>query len=199
MADTVVGPQGTSTISVAASAKVATYGTVEYQVFQVVGYPNYPLTYNLLFQGTGSYTSSAFSAAGTVVVAAGGSAVSVSTGTAAVPGIVRTFPTQGDPGALNATGALTATLMLGQIVTSTTAAAVAATVPMGTVMDAAISMSVGDYFDWSAINTGGSNAFTVTAATDHTLVGAGAVAANSSGRFRTRKTATATFVTYRLS
>jgi len=48
------------------------------------------------------------------------------------------------------------------------------------------------------INTGGSNAFTVTAATGHTIVGAAAVAASSSGLFRTRKTAANTFVTYRI-
>lgn len=198
MADTVVGPQGTSTISVAASAKVATYGTVEYQVFQVVGYPNYPSTYNLLFQGTGAYTSSAFSAAGTVVVMAGGSAVSVSTGTAAVPGVVRQLPVQGTPGTLNATGTLTAALILGQVVTSTTAAAVVATLDTGTVMDAAISMSAGDSFDWSVVNTG-ANAFTVTASTGHTVTGAGAVSGGTSGRFRTYKSASATFVTIRLS
>ena len=45
---------------------------------------------------------------------------------------------------------------------------------------------------------GGANAFTVTAATGHTIVGAAAVANSTSGRFRTRKTAANTFVTYRI-
>ncbi len=84
--------------------------------------------------------------------------------------------------------------------TSSTAAAVTATLDTGTVMDTVIDMSVNEAFLWSAINTGGSNAFTVTAAAGgHTLVGNGAVAANSSGRFLTRRTAANTFVTYRIS
>lgn len=115
-----------------------------------------------------------------------------STGTGAV------IRPQGAPGALNATGALTAALILGGLVTSTTAAAVTATLPTGAVMDAAVKIEIGDAIEWSAINTG-SNAFTVTAAASgHTVVGAGAVAANTSGRFLTRKTAADTFVTYRL-
>ena len=66
-------------------------------------------------------------------------------------------------------------------------------------MDAALEMEIGESFDWSAINTGAANAFTVTAAASgHTVVGAGAVALSSSGTFRTRKTAADTFVTYRL-
>lgn len=58
-------------------------------------------------------------------------------------------------------------------------------------------MAVGDSIDWAVINTG-PNTFTVTADTDHTLVGAGAVATATSGLFRTRKTAANTFVTYRI-
>jgi hypothetical protein len=69
-------------------------------------------------------------------------------------------------------------------VTSSTAAAVTATLDTGTAMDLVLdSAGISDAFMWSAINTGGSNAFTVTAATGHTIVGAGAVAASSSGRF----------------
>lgn len=123
----------------------------------------------------------------------------------------RTVPTQDDagsspviqgaPGALDATGTLTAALLATNVVTSSTAAAVTATVDTGTAMDTALSgvVAIGEAIDWSAINTGDTNAFTVTAASGHTLVGAGAVAASSSGRFRSRRTATATWVTYRLS
>lgn len=200
MADTIISTQGSATVTLAASDKIALYSPQEYQVFQVVGYPNFPGTLDLLFQGSGFYTSSAFSAAGQVVVNAGSAPVTYNVGTAAVVGRVVNVPTQGAPTALNATGDLTAAAMLSGIVTSTTAAAVTATFITGAVLDAAVDMGVGDFFDWSAINTGGSNAFTVTAGvTGMTLVGAGAVAANSSGRFRTRKTAAETFVTYRLS
>jgi hypothetical protein len=105
---------------------------------------------------------------------------------------------QGDPVALNATGAVTAAAILGGIVTSTTGAAVAGTVPTGTVMDAASDFAIDEAVDWTVITTG-ANAFTVTAATAHTLVGEMVVPATSAGRFRTRKTAANTFVTYALA
>ena len=109
------------------------------------------------------------------------------------------FGVQGTPGTLNTTGTLTAALMTTGIVTSTTGAAVVATVDTGTAMQTALpGMAVGDSFDWYAIATG-ANAFTVTAATAHTLVGAGAVATGTSGMFRTKKTAANTYVSYRLS
>lgn len=201
MADSFVYPFGNSgDIAFAASDKVACYSDQQYQVFQNAGFPNIPNAQVLLFEGSGYFTSSAFSAAGSVVIAAGAAPVSYNIGTAAVAGVVTGIPTQGAPGELNSNGTLTAALILGGIVTSTTGAAVTATLDTGAIMDAAVSMNVNDWFDWSAINTGGANAFTVTAAASgHTVVGAGAVAASSSGRFRTRKTATNTFVTYRLS
>ena len=66
-----------------------------------------------------------------------------------------------------------------------------------------------DAFDWTIINTdtaSASNIITVTASEGHTIVGNPLVASshsttvhNSSATFRTRKTATNTFVTYRIS
>lgn len=103
-------------------------------------------------------------------------------------------------GTLNATGTLTAELCLTGVVTSTTAAAVTATLDTGAQMELKGSYNVGDGFYWSAINTGATNAFTVTAAASgHTLVGSGTVAASNSGSFLTVKTATDTFVTYRVA
>jgi hypothetical protein len=75
---------------------------------------------------------------------------------------------------------------------------VTATLDTGTVSDAAFDLAIGDGFDWSAIATG-ANAFTVTAAAGHTIVGSGVVATLTSGHFRTVKTAANTFTTYRLS
>lgn len=107
---------------------------------------------------------------------------------------------QGAPGTLNATGTLTAALVAAGIVTSTTAAAVTATVDTGTAMDTALAatVAIGDGFEWSAIATG-ANAFTVTAAATHTLVGSGVVATATSGRFFSKRTAANTWVTYRLA
>lgn len=111
-----------------------------------------------------------------------------------------TFGVQAAPTAVNATATLTIADLLAGLITSSTAAAVTGTLPTGTLTDAGVTnpaMAINDCFDWVVVNTGGANAFTVAAGTDHTLVGSGAVAANSSQRFRTRKTAANTFVTYR--
>lgn len=104
------------------------------------------------------------------------------------------------PGALNATGALTTALIKGGLVTSTTGAAVVATLDTGGVSQTAYpTLLINEAFDWSVVNTG-PNAFTVTAPDGtHTLVGAGVVATGTSGHFRTRKTAANTFITYRVS
>lgn len=120
----------------------------------------------------------------------------------------RVIPSSNDSGALkkvvtapvavNTTATLTIAQILSGIITSTTAAAVTGTLPTGTLSDAAGETQEDEGFEWVVINTGGTNAFTVQANTDHTLVGAGAVAANTSGRFVTRKTAANTFVTYRV-
>jgi len=104
--------------------------------------------------------------------------------------------------AINATATMTIANILTRLVTSTTAAAVVATLPTGANSDLGFTgdnaLAANDSFEWTAINTG-ANAFTVTANTGHTVVGAGAVAAGTSGRFLTRKTAADTFVTYRLA
>ena len=199
MADTIIPVQGSATITVAASDKIALYSPQEYQVYQVVGYPNYPSANDLLFSGSGVYTSSAFSAAAQVYIAAGAAPVAYNTGTAAVPltyyGNTRESVAAT---AVNTTGAVSAAAILSGIVTSTTAAAVAGTVPTGTAMAAAVDLNVGEGVRWSVINTGGTNAFTVTAATDHTVVGVAAVAALTSANFLTVQASAGVFVTYRV-
>jgi hypothetical protein len=67
-------------------------------------------------------------------------------------------------------------------------------------MEAAFTtLAVNQTFEWSYINlAAATHAVTVTTNTDHTVVGNMVVAANTSGRFGTRKTAANTFITYRL-
>lgn len=200
MSSKVVAPLGQVTVVLAAGESIAVFSKGVATVSQVLGYPNHPKTVSQI--GTvsngetvfGSYASGA-----TIIIDAGPQGALYESGTAPVVTSARDWQLQNNPVALDATGALTAAAMLGGIVTSTTAAAVAGTVPTGTVMDAAdTALAIGDSFDWSVINTG-PNTFTVTAAAGHTLVGAAAVATATSGRFRTRKTAAATYITYRLS
>lgn len=111
------------------------------------------------------------------------------------------FDNQGAPTAYTGTTVtLTIADLLTRIVTSTNASAVGFTLPTGTLTDAAfIAMPVGASFDWVIINLGSSSgAVTLNAGTDHTIVGGATVAISTSARFRTRKTAKNTFVTYRI-
>lgn len=194
----IIYPNGKSVeLAIPATESIAVYTAGTAQVSQIVGYPNVPNTSNDLGAVTNGQTVfGAYASGATIVIEAGASPVYFEIGVA--PSVPQaSFGTQGDPVAVNVTGAVSAAAMLGGIVTSTTAAAVAGTVPTGTVMDAASEFAINDSFDWSVIATG-ANAFTVTADTGHTVVGTAAVATATSGVFRTRKTAANTFVTYRI-
>ena len=193
----IIYENGEATVVVPATESVAisTKGTA--QVYQITGYPDRPTTRALI--GTVSNTQTvfgAYSAGTTLVIEAGSDNVLYQVGVA--PVVAENYSTQIQiaPVAVDTTGAVSATALLGGIVTSA-AATVAGTIPTGTVMDAAAEFAIGDSFDWSVIKLG-ANAFTVTAATGHTIVGVAVVATVTSGLFRTRKTAANTFVTYRI-
>ena len=112
---------------------------------------------------------------------------------------------QATPGTLNATGTLTAALMLTGIVTSTTAAAVTATLDTGTLLETALfalypTLANNDYFEFSVVNTG-ANGFTIATATGWTDGGNGfaAVAAGTSARFGVRRTAANTYTIFKVA
>lgn len=106
---------------------------------------------------------------------------------------------QAAPATLNVTGTLTAAQVDNGIITSTTAAAVAATLPLATAMDTANPSSVANTsIDFSVIATG-ANGVTMTTNTGWTLVGTMVVSTVTSGRFRARKTGAGAWVLYRLS
>lgn len=97
---------------------------------------------------------------------------------------------------------LTTAELLTGIITSTQTAATTFTLPTGTLMDSGVSASIAnnESFDWSIINLGStSGAVTVAVATAHTVVGNMSVAISTSATFRSRRTAAATWVTYRIS
>lgn len=201
MASSIIYAYGSAqNVVVPASESVVIYTQDQAQIFQVNTSPNQPAVASLLGTVVNTTTTfGPFTNATTVNIVGGAGVTLYSIGVA--PAVIETKASQiqGDPVALNATGAVTAAAIQGGLVTSTTAAAVVGTVPTGAVMDAAVQMSAGDSVDWSVIATG-ANSFTVTAAASgHTLVGSGVVATVTSGLFRTRKTAADTFVTYRLS
>jgi hypothetical protein len=198
MSYNVVFAQGTVTVTVPAGEKIAVQAYSSASVFQEVGYPNFPESQDLLtVVDNTTYVSGAFTNATSVTIQAGASGATYAVGTDPVISDTGKFQLQGTPGVLNATGALTSAMILAGIVTSSTAAAVVATLPTGTVLDAASEFAIGDSFDWSVINTG-PDTFTVTAAADHTVVGVAAVATVTSVMWRTRKTAANVFVSYRI-
>jgi hypothetical protein len=194
-------------ILVPALYSIAVFSQGPIDFFVETGYPNVPSqgeyipTAKLQPANNGENVQAVYGpyAVATIVeIGAGCEPVFYEVGLAPVVQLSRDSQYQATPGVLNATGALTGALILTGIVTSTTAAAVVATLDTGTVMETNSSFQIGDSFDWSAIATG-AGAFTVTAAATHTLEGSGVVATVTSGRFRTRKSALNTFVTTRLS
>jgi hypothetical protein len=200
MSYNVVFAQGTVTVAVPAGEKIAVQAYSPASVFQEVGFPQFPDSQDLLATVENStFVSSAFTNATNVIIQAGASGAAYAVGVSPVISDSGKFQPQGAPGVLNATGTLTAAMILSGIVTSTSAAATTATLDTGAIVDAASEFAIGDSFDWSVINTGPS-AFTVTSPdASHTILGVAAVATVTSAIWRTRKTAANTFISYRIS
>lgn len=199
-------PFGSATVVVPAGEALAVASQGSYQIWQqAVGSPNQPPVLSILndvqaVAGNASQqtvTSTFTNGATLVVYATGNQPVAYEVGT--VPVVKQNRIDGGIKviNALNATGAVTAAMIYGGILTSTTAAPVAGTIPTGTVLDATAEWGIGEAVDWSVIATG-ANAFTVTAAAGHTIVGNAVVATVTTGRFSTVKSAANTFVTYRI-
>jgi len=85
------------------------------------------------------------------------------------------------------------------IVTATPTATRSIQLPTGANLDLATEWAIGDSFDFSVI-TLAAFALTITVNTGVTIVGSAATAATSgaSARFRLRKTASDTFIVYRI-
>lgn len=192
--------QGTARFTVPAGGSVTVVTRDSATITQLVVTPNQPPSFGVLGFALNNVptTFGPFTVATQLEVSGSAGDTFYSFGTAPAIGEILASQFQATPVAVNVTGAVSAAAIFGGIVTSTTGAAVAGTVPTGAVMDAATNLAVGDSFDWSVIATG-ANAFTVTAAASHTIVGSAVVATVTSGLFRTVKTAPGTFVTYRLS
>jgi hypothetical protein len=131
-------------------------------------------------------------------------AVNITGGTSGnVQTLTTMFVAQPTPSAINASATLTIAQLLTRIITTTSATAVAFTLPTGTLTDAGIlngQLLVDQSFDWSIVNAGSAvGIVTVSGGTGNTLVGSGVLAITTSATFRTRKTAANTFVTYRIA
>jgi hypothetical protein len=123
------------------------------------------------------------------------------------------FKTQPAPTAKTVAVTLTIAELLTKIISATptaTGATVAYTLPTGALCEAGLTAEVDDSFDWVLINNAlaAADTITVTASDGHTIVGGPIVQSlhvttggitGYSAMFRTRKTATDTFVTYRIA
>lgn len=206
----VVYQQGSVTVILAAGESIAVATNGSTQVFQNQGFPQFPTTKVLLGtvigglagvtagNNNGQTVFGPFASGASISIESGAALSFYEIGVSPVVQLLYSSQISPPPTAVNVTGAVSALAIMNGLVTSTTAAAVAGTIPTGAVMEAAGDFAINDSIDWSVINTGG-NTFTVTAAANHTIVGTAAVVTVTSGRFRTVKTAASTFVTYRLA
>jgi hypothetical protein len=106
---------------------------------------------------------------------------------------------QGVPVAKTAAAVLTAAELTNGIITYTGAAA-ALTLPTVALLEELVSSAkVNSSFEFTIINTGATNAATLTAGTGWTLVGVAAVVAVTSSTWRARKTNGGAWTAYRLA
>jgi len=201
----IIAVNGRATITVPANESIAVYTQGQAQVSRVLGYPNYPDQTTLLGTVTNGQTVFGPYASGATIVveSVGSQPVLWEIGT--VPVVTQwrlNYQVQGAPTDIADGGSMIATnaALLSGIVTATPTAGRNVQLPTGANMDLGTEFLVGDSIDWSLI-TLAAFALTITVNTGHTIVGAAATAATSgsAARFRTRKTAADTFVTYRLA
>jgi hypothetical protein len=112
---------------------------------------------------------------------------------------------QGAAVALNATGTITAASMLAGIITSTSAAAVVATLPTGTVFETAFlaafpNLANDDAIEFAVVNTG-PNSFTIATAAGWTDGGNAftAVPTATSAQFYVRRTGANTYTIFKVA
>jgi hypothetical protein len=206
---------GRVSVTLTATQKIAVFSQGLVNVYRTSGYANYPDQSALV--GTQSNTQTVYGTytggATIVIEASGGLETYYEVGTDPVVKQLRTGNgSQPDVTAKTVAVTLTAAELLTQIITAThTAGATAAyTLPTGTLLDAAATWDTNEFFDWTLINLSAASADTVTltAGTAHTIVGnpivqsanasTGGIYGNSA-RWRTRKTAANTFVSYRIA
>ena len=200
-------------ITIPAGESIAVYTRGVAKVYRKVGYPNHPYTTTLLGEVDNEQTVfGSYSAGATIIIEGGAAETLYEVGSAPQVQDILNKQYQGAPTAMTVAATMTITGLLSGIVTGTHAAGAtqAYVLPTGTLTDAGSEFAIGDSFDWSLINLSAAAAdtITVTAGTDHTIVGnpivqsahssTGGIYGNSS-RWRTRKTAANTFVSYRIA
>jgi hypothetical protein len=210
MADLLVNPLGTTTdVTVPANSAISVWSLGAFDVFTLTAGVNQPPVSTLLASraaGSDQFTSSVFSASVSTTVriqASGQLQVWYSVGTNPV---VRSGGRQqvhyqlinpSNFSAINATATATTAQILSGYITSSTAAAVVVTNITAAALDAATTLAVGDSFDVVMINTGGTNALSLSGGTGMTYLG---VVSTTAGGMTARfiKTAAGAFTIYRI-
>ena len=206
MASLFVLPFGSSPdIIIPAGESIAVACQGQAQVWRKTGFPNYPETTTLI--GTvvnGQTVFGPYTPAATLIVeASGGVTAFYEVGTSPsvqqgrlISGVQAAPVDIADGGSM----AYTTGSILNGLVTATPTTGRNIQLPTGAAMDLASTFNVNDFFDWSVITLAAFALTTTAGASGHTIVGAAATAATSgsAARFRTRKTAADTFVTYRI-
>jgi hypothetical protein len=194
--------QGTATVTVPAGQKIAIQSFSPANVFQEVGFPNFPESQDLLtVVDNATYISSAFTNATNVTIQAGASGVLYSVGVAPQIGNDGNWQNQPAPANIADGGSMvmTAAELLTSIVTATPTTGRSIQLPTAATLEAATVFAIDDSFDFSVI-TLAAFALTITVNTGVTIVGGAATGATSgaAARFRLRKTAANTFIVYRI-
>jgi hypothetical protein len=146
----------------------------------------------------GQQTFGPFAGGATIIIAAGAYLVMYGIGTTPVLRETIHYIIQRSPIALDTAQAIPVRALVNGVITSNSLLGITCTLPTGAALDAISDFRMDDAFEWCVI-AAGLFGFTVGASAGHTIVGAAGVGSGTSGYFRTRKTATNTFVTYRVS
>ena len=199
-----IAPQGTATVTLTAGQKIQVQTQDSAVISQVVGYPNYPSTEDVLATVTnGTYTSSAFANGAVLIVQAGGLPVVYDIGTEPVVSIGGNFGRQGAPAGIPDGGSMviTAAELMTGLITATPSAGRNVQLPTAAAIEAAATFAVDDSFDFS-VQTLAGFALTITTNTGLTLQASGVTGPATAGlaaRYRLRKTAAGAFSVYRIA
>jgi hypothetical protein len=202
----VIAVNGRATVIVPSNESIAVWTQGQAQVSRTIGFPNYPDQTTLLGTVTNGQTVfGPYSGGATIVVeSVGALPVLYEVGTAPVVQQWRlNNQVQVAPAVIADGGsmAFAPSDLFSGIVTATPTASRNIQLPTGAAMDLGSEFLVNDSIDWTLI-TLAAFALTVTQGTSgHTVVGTMATGAanGNAARFRTRKTAADTFVTYRIA
>jgi hypothetical protein len=198
----IVAPNGTQVVTLTANQKIAVQTRGEASIFELVGFPNYPAQQRAVGRVVnGTFVSSAFTSGATLIVNGGPSGAFFNVGTDPIVGNNGNWQRQGAPVNVTDGGSMIMTPagLLSGIVTATPTQARNVQLPSVADLVAASNMALDDSFDWSLI-TLAAFALTVTANGSSTIVGSAATGntAGAVARFRTRRSASDAFVTYRI-